>query len=352
MKFIALAAAGSLAFAAAACSKPPADNGTGTNTGSYKACMVTDTGGIDDRSFNASSWAGLEAAKASNSSITTKYTASTAMSDYDPNLQNSVADGCQYVQAVGGLMGDATKKVAAANPKVQFSIVDANNQGLSNVYPIQFETQQAAYLAGYLAAGYSKTGKVGTYGGMKIGPVTIFMDGFVDGVKKYNEVKGKTVQVFGWDKDKQDGLFTNDFVKQEAGKQQSDTLAAQGVDVIMPVAGGAGLGTAAAAANGGYVVIWVDADGYDTTDYKSVMLSTVVKNSKDGVKETVLASAKAPGTMLTGGFLGTLANKGVSLAPFHEFDSKIDASLKTELKQLEADIVSGKIKVTSPAQPK
>jgi basic membrane protein A len=230
--------------------------------------------------------------------------------------------------------------------------VDANNQGLSNVYPIQFETQQAAYLAGYLAAGYSKTGKVGTYGGMKIGPVTIFMDGFVDGVKKYNEVKGKTVQVFGWDKDKQDGLFTNDFVKQEAGKQQSDTLAAQGVDVIMPVAGGAGLGTAAAAANGGYVVIWVDADGYDTTDYKSVMLSTVVKNSKDGVKETVLASAKAPGTMLTGGFLGTLANKGVSLAPFHEFDSKIDASLKTELKQLEADIVSGKIKVTSPAQPK
>jgi basic membrane protein A len=353
MKFIALAAAGSLAFAAAACSKPPAETpGDTPGAGSFKACMVTDTGGIDDRSFNASSWAGLEAAKKENTAVATQYTASTAMSDYDPNLTNSVTAGCKYVQAVGGLMGDATKAVAAQNPTVQFSIVDANNQGLSNVYPIQFETQQAAYLAGYLAAGYSKTGKVGTYGGLPIGPVTIFMDGFADGVKKYNEVKGKNVQVLGWNKDTQQGLFTNDFVKQEAGKQQSDTLVAQGADVIMPVAGGAGLGTAAAAAAGNYVVIWVDADGYETTDYKSVMLSTVIKNSTDGVKTAVLASAKTPGTLLTGGFLGTLANKGVSLAPFHDFDSKVPADLKAELKQLEADIVSGKITVTSAAQPK
>lgn len=253
MKMIALAAVSGLAFVAAACSKPPAETpGGGATTGTYKACMVTDTGGVDDRSFNAASWAGLQAAKAANPKIDTTITASTAMSDYDPNLTNSVDKGCKYIQAVGGLMGDATKKVAAANPKVQFSIVDADNLGLANVYPIQFETQQAAFLAGYLAAGYSKTGKVGTYGGMKIGPVTIFMDGFADGVAHYNTVKGKTVQVLGWDKAKQDGLFTNDFVKQEAGKQQSDTLVAQGADVIMPVAGGAGLGSAAAAAADNY----------------------------------------------------------------------------------------------------
>lgn len=353
MKMIAVAAIGGLALVAAACSKPPANNGTSQNAGTYKACMVTDTGGIDDRSFNASSWAGLQAAQAADTKIAASYTASTAMSDYDPNLTNSVAKGCQYIQAVGGLMGDATKKVAAANPKVQFAIVDADNLGLSNVYPIQFETQQAAYLAGYLAAGYSKTGKVGTYGGMKIGPVTIFMDGFVDGVKKYNEVHSKSVQVLGWDKDKQDGLFTNDFVKQEAGKQQSDTLVAQGADVIFPVAGGAGLGTAAAAKAGNYVVIWVDADGYDTVpQYKDVFLSTVVKNSKDGVKEAALAAAKQPGTMLTGGYLGTLKNNGVSLAPYHDFDSKVDPALKAEIEKLKADIIAGTITVSSPAQPK
>ncbi len=249
-------------------------------------------------------------------------------------------------------MAAATKKVAGANPNVQFSIVDADNQGLANIYPIQFETQQAAFLAGYLAAGFSKTGKVGTYGGLPIGPVTIFMDGFADGVAHYNKVKGKNVQVLGWDKATQKGLFTNDFVKQEAGKQQSDTLVAQGADVILPVAGGAGLGSAAAAKAGNYSIIWVDADGYETTPYKDVMLSTVIKNSKDGVKEALTKAAGQKGTLLTGGFLGTLANNGVSLAPFHDFDSKVDPTLKSEIEQLKQDIISGKITVTSAAQPK
>jgi len=351
MKFIALGLAGGLVIAAAACSKPPADTPPGDQKGAFKACMVTDTGGIDDHSFNASSWAGLQEGKKQEASVDPSYTASNALSDYEPNLTNAVTDGCKYVQAVGGLMADATKKVAAANPKVQFSIVDADSLGLPNVYGIQFETQQAAFLAGYLAAGYSKTGKVGTYGGMKIPPVTIFMDGFADGIKHYNTVKSKNVQLLGWNKDTQEGLFTNDFVKQDLGKQQSDTLASQGADVIFPVAGGAGLGSADSAA-GKFVVIWVDSDGCETTKYCSVMLSTVVKNSKDGVRDAVIKAAKTPGTLLTGGFLGTLENKGVSLAPFHEFESKVDQALKSELKALEQDIISGKIKVTSPAQPK
>ena len=355
MKLIAMAGIAGLALSVTACSEPPATTpGASQSAGTYKACMVTDTGGIDDRSFNASSWAGMEGAKAANASIDISYTASTSSNDYDPHLANSVSNGCKYVQAVGGLMGDATDKAAEANPNVQFAIVDSGSRGKANVFPIQFETQQAAFLAGYLAAGYSKTGKVGTYGGMPIGPVTIFMDGFADGVAHYNKTKGKSVQLLGWDKAAQKGLFTNDFVKQDAGKQQSDTLVAQGADVIMPVAGGAGLGTAAAAAasNGAYVVIWVDADGYETTQYKSIMLSTVVKNSKDGVKEALAKAASQPGTLLTGGFMGTLANNGVTLAPYHDFDSKIDPALKTEIEALKADIISGKITVSSQAQPK
>ncbi|GAA2403166.1 BMP family ABC transporter substrate-binding protein [Catellatospora methionotrophica] len=353
MKIVALVASAGLAFAAAACAKPTEETpGTGTSAAAkYSACMVTDTGGIDDHSFNASSWAGLQAAKAANPAIDPSYTASTAMADYDPNLANSVTKGCKYIQAVGGLMGDATKKAATANATTQFSIVDADNLGLANVYPIQFQTQQAAYLAGYLAAGYSKSGKVGTYGGMKIPPVTIFMDGFADGVAAYNTAKGKSVQVLGWDKVKQDGLFTDDFGSQDKGKQKSDTLAAQGADVIFPVAGGAGLGSAANAGSK-FVVIWVDADGFETTKYGSVMLTTVVKNSTDGVKEAVTKAAGTPGTLLTGGFMGTLANNGVSLAPYHDFDSKIDAGLKAEVEALKQDIISGKIKVESPAQPK
>jgi basic membrane protein A len=242
--------------------------------------------------------------------------------------------------------------VAKANPTQQFAIVDYN-AGLSNVYSMQFDTAQAAYLAGYLAAGYSKSGKVGTYGGLKIPPVTIFMDGFADGVAHYNQVKGKNVQVLGWDKAKQNGSFTNDFVKQDEGKKISDSLVAQGADVIFPVAGGAGLGTAssAAASGGRYNVIWVDVDGCQSAaQYCSTFLTTVVKNIPDAVKDAAVKGAK--GEALTTGFIGTLANNGVSLAPYHDFDSKIDAGLKSEVDQLKADIVSGKITVTSAAQPK
>lgn len=355
MKIAAIVAASGLALFAAACSKPaetPSGGSTSAAGAAFKACMVTDTGGIDDHSFNAGTWAGFDKAKKANGNINTSYVASTAMSDYAPNLTNQVSAGCQYIQSVGGLMSDATVAAAKANPKLQFSIVDSGNGGQANLYPVQFETQQAAFLAGYLAAGYSKTGKVGTYGGMKIPPVTIFMDGFADGVAHYNKTKGKNVQVLGWDKTKQDGLFTNDFVKQDAGKAKSDALAAQGADVIMPVAGGAGLGTAANAGSK-YSVIWVDSDGCETTQYCSVMLSTVEKNMTDLVGEAVGKAATQPGTLLDNtGAKGTLANNGVSLAPYHDFDSKIDAALKAEIEKLKADIIAGTITVTSPAQPK
>jgi basic membrane protein A len=252
-------------------------------------------------------------------------------------------------------MADATKKVAQANPNQQFGIVDSAIEGAANVFPMQFDTAQAAFLAGYLAAGYSKTGKVATYGGLKIPPVTIFMDGFADGVAYYNQQKGKNVQVLGWNKAAQNGSFAEDFTNQAKGKAISDTFVAQGADVILPVAGGTGLGTAAAAqqSNGKYSVIWVDQDGCASAEqYCSVFLSTVVKNIKDAVKDAVIKGAKGEKLDATAGFVGTLANNGVSLASFHDFEDKVPAELKSELDQLKQDIISGKVTVTSPAQPK
>jgi basic membrane protein A len=353
MRIVAVLAVGGLGLAATACGNAPDKKSGGTTTAEkYSACMVTDTGGIDDRSFNSSAWKGLQDAAKAQSTIDPKNVASSAITDYEPNLTNFVNQKCKFILAVGGLMGDATVKVAKANPTQQFAIVDYN-AGLSNVYSMQFDTAQAAYLAGYLAAGYSKSGKVGTYGGLKIPPVTIFMDGFADGVAHYNEVKGKNVQLLGWDKAKQNGSFTNDFVKQDEGKKISDSLVAQGADVIFPVAGGAGLGTAssAQASAGKYTVVWVDVDGCESAaQYCSTFLTTVVKNIPEAVQEAVVKGAK--GEALTTGYIGTLANKGVSIAPYHDFDSKIDAGLKSEVEQLKADIISGKITVTSAAQPK
>lgn len=354
MRIVAVLAVGGLALAAAACSDPPKDNNAGSGSGQkYSACMVTDVGGIDDRSFNASAWKGLQNAAKQNTNIDPKNTQSTAEADYVPNLTNFVNQKCKFILAVGGLMTDATKQVSTANPTQQFAIVDSGAPN-ANVYPMQFHTEQAAFLAGYLAAGMTKSGTVGTYGGLKIPPVTIFMDGFADGVAHYNKTKSKTVRVVGWDKAAQSGSFTNDFVKQDAGKQVGDTLAAQGADIIMPVAGGAGLGTASSAKTSGKVsVIWVDVDGCESAaQYCSVFMTTVVKNIPDAVKDAALKGADSPTTLLTGGFSGTLANNGVSIAPYHEFDSKIPADLKAEVDKLKQDIISGTIKVESAAAPK
>jgi basic membrane protein A len=354
MRIVSVLAVGGLALGAAACGEAPEENEAGgTTADKYSACMVTDVGGIDDKSFNTSAWAGLEAAKAENSNIDIKYVASKSEGDYEPNLTQFVNQDCDFILAVGGLMGDATSKIAKANPDQQFGIVDAKLPE-SNVFPMQFDTAQAAFQAGYLAAGMTKTGKVGTYGGMKIPPVTIFMDGFADGVAHYNKVKGTNVQVLGWNKATQNGSFTNDFVKQDEGKKVSDALVAQGADIIMPVAGAAGLGTTAAAqaSNGKFSVIWVDVDGCESTQNCSVLLTTVVKNIKGAVKDAVLRAANGEKLSHEPGYLGTLANDGVSIAPYHEFDSKVPAELKAEVEKLKADIAAGTITVTSEAQPK
>ncbi|MFD2766875.1 BMP family lipoprotein [Micromonospora eburnea] len=346
--------AGGLVLGAAACGEAPKDENAAGGTGGkkYTACMVTDLGGIDDKSFNTSAWAGLEAAKKANDNIDIKYVASKAEADYEVNLTGYVNQKCDFILAVGGLMEKATKKAAEANPKQQFGIVDAN-PGVDNIYPMQFDTTQAAFQAGYLAAGMSKTGKVGTYGAIPIPPVTIFMDGFADGVAYYNQAKGKNVQLLGWDKATQKGSFSNSFEKQDDGKKVSDALVAQGADIIMPVAGGAGLGTTAAAqASGGkYSAIWVDADGCESTPNCPALLTTVVKNIQDAVKEAVLKAANGEQLAAKPGYVGTLANNGVSLAPYHEFDSKVPAELKSEVDKIKADIAAGTIKVTSKAQP-
>ncbi len=315
--------------------------------------MVTDTGGIDDKSFNASAWKGLQDAKAENSNIEVKYVTSQAETNYQPNLSALVAEKCNLIFGVGGLMTDAIKAAATQNPTQKFALIDGKVDEVPNVFDMEFNTAQAGYLAGYLAAGTSATGKVATYGGLKIPPVTIFLDGFAEGVAKFNQAKGKNVAVLGWNNVTQEGTFSASFTDQNKGKQIADQFIAQGADVIFPVAGGTGLGTAASAqASGGKVsVIWVDQDGCEAaSQYCSVFLSTVLKNIATAVKDATIKGAG--GDPLNGAFTGTLANDGVGLAPYHDFDGKVSSELKSEIEQLKKDIVDGKITIGSASQPK
>ena len=197
---LALAACGSKSTPAASSSPSTAPSTAASSpsaaAAAYNACMVLDTGGVDDRSFNQSSWQGMTDAAAKNSNIKVSYVASNSQNDYTPNLTAEQSKGCSTILAVGGLMSDAVKAAAAANPSQQYAEVDAPSSG-PNVYGIQFNTAQGGFLGGYVAAGMSKSGIVATYGGLNIPPVTIYMDGFWEGVQYYNKIKGKHVKVLG-----------------------------------------------------------------------------------------------------------------------------------------------------------
>ncbi len=188
----------------------------------FKACMVSDSGGFDDKSFNQTSHDGLVKAK-TDYGIKTGEAQSKADADYAPNLENLAKEGCNHISTVGFLLGEATEKAAKKHPKIDYSIVDFGyEKPAKNVKGLGFATDQPAYLAGYLAASQSESQIVGTFGGAKIPTVTIFMDGFVKGVEKYNEDKGADVKVVGWDVAKQDGSFTNDFENQAKGQSLAD----------------------------------------------------------------------------------------------------------------------------------
>lgn len=321
-----------------------------TASAALKACMVLDVGGVDDRSFNQSAWAGMNAAKAANPGLSISYVSSGSQNDYTPNLTNETKQGCKTTIAVGGVLGDAVSAIATANPATDYAIIDGNIAA-PNVYSMEFNTAQGGFLGGYLAAGMTKSGKVGTFGGVKIPPVTVYMDGFWEGVQYYNTVKGKDVKVLGWDEATQNGTFSNSFTDSGAGSTAARTLAQQGADIVFPVAGGSGLGAGAVAqSSGGKLdLIWVDTDGcVSAAQYCKYFISTVFKDIPTAVEKYLAEAAK--GTR-TGASVGTLANKGTGLSPFHEFDSKVPADLKAELTKLSSDIVAGTVKVTSKAQP-
>ena len=370
------AAAAVVALAAAGCgskSTPSASNTTGstgsssqesassggsTSNASFQACMVTDTGGIDDRSFNAAAWAGMQDAE-KDGKAKVKYLQSTTENDYVPNITNLESQNCNLIVTVGGLMSDATDGQAEAKPSQNFAIVDHDStndkthKSEPNVHGLEFNTAQGAFLAGYLAAGSSKSGVVATWGGLNIPPVTIYMDGFWEGVQYYNKAKGKSVKVLGWDEtNPTSGTFSKSFTDTNQGKSITDGFINQGADIIFPVAGGAGRGATASAKGGKAKVIWVDSDGCvsDQADC-SVFLASVTKGIETAVKKVVEDGA-------AGNFKGgtqdvlDLSTNGTDLVYGQQLGSSIPADLQSEITALKGQITSGAIKITSPSQPK
>ncbi|WP_324649706.1 BMP family ABC transporter substrate-binding protein [Georgenia sp. H159] len=320
----------------------------------FLACLISDQGGWDDQSFNQSAMEGGQRAEA-ELGIQLNNAESQSDADFGPNVDSMVQQGCDITVGVGFLLEDPIQGAAEANPDLNFGLVDATfSEGdppepveLDNAKPIIFNTAEAAFLGGYLAAGMTETGTVATFGGLPIPSVSIFMDGFVDGVAKYNEDNGADVTVLGWDKEAQDGTFSGGFEDQGQGQALTEGFIAQGADIIMPVAGPVGLGAAAAAENAGNAwIVGVDSDWTQSTDYADIILGSVVKEIGAGVFETIEEAVN--GSFSGEPYVGDLANGGVSLALG---TAEVPQELQDQLDALQEQIVSGELMVESPNSP-
>ena len=324
----------------AACGEPD-DGPDGDAAGSdYRGCFVTDAGGVDDQSFNQTSWAGLERAEA-EFGVDIAVLESTSESDFEPNIQAFIDQDCDLIVTAGFLLVEATEAAAAANPDQLFAFVDGNIEG-ENLLGLTFATEQAGFLAGYVAAAMTESGIIGTYGGLNIPPVTVFMDGYLAGASYYNDEFGTDVVVEGWDGE--DGLFTGNFESQDDGRNITDTLLQAGADIVMPVAGPVGLGTATAIEDFGEgKMIWVDTDGYESTQFGELMLTSVMKNMDVAVYDAM--AAVVDGTFEGGLYVGTLENDGVGIAPFHDFEDEVPQEVKDAIPGLIDGIIAGEVSV-------
>jgi basic membrane protein A and related proteins len=352
-----------LALVAAACGDDDDTTSGGDGGGGgeeaatdFTACQVTDTGGVDDRSFNETAYNGLVQA-ADELGFEPAVLESETEADYAANIQAFIDQGCDLIVTVGFLLGGATATAATDNPDQNFAIGDYDFSEAAgdpadefpNVAELTFSTDQAAFLAGYVAAATTESGKVGTYGGINIPTVTIFMEGFEAGITYYNEQNSANVELLGWSTADGDGLFTGDFEDQAKGRSTTEQLLDQGADIIMPVAGPVGQGTieAVQAAGGNAKIIWVDTDGcVSVEDACDLFLTSVMKNMDVAVHDTTVAAAED--NFEAGLYTGTLENGGVGIAPFNEFEESVPQEVKDAVDDLTQQIIAGDIE-TRPA---
>ncbi len=337
-----------LVLVLAACATPPTTTTRETSAApaektSVTACLVADPA---NASVNAEITTGLEKA-AKELGATTHVNQIAAADDYVAALQGAVDQGCTVVLATGSSSADPVMAAAKTNPSVGFALVDtlpnvdASNPLPSNLRPVLFNTNESSFLAGYAAAASSAKGTVGVFGAIRVPAVTIYLDGFVQGVEHYNQAKGKSVKVNGWDRERLAGTFvastTDPWNDPPAGAKAAASLDA---DVVMAVARDSGTGALENAKSDGTKVIWSDVDGCQTNaDACEQILGSVIKDRAAAVFEFVSAASR--NRSASGVFVGNVRNGGTRLVGLS------DDALTAEIEDLSAQIADGRIRVTS-----
>jgi basic membrane protein A and related proteins len=326
---VAFVAALALAVTAVGAAKPAASAAPAKAAATpIKVALVTDIGGLDDRSFNFLANKGLQRAKATLGAQGRVYI-SKANSDYIPNLSTAARQKYDLVIAVGFLMADSVAAVAKRYPTTKFAIIDYPAAILKgkpkNVRGLLFAEQEAGYLAGVAAATVSKSGVIGSVGGQKIAPVDAYIAGYQYGAKK---TKPGIKTLNG---------YSQEFVAQDKCKELALNQLAQKADVVFQVAGQCGLGAMSAAKDRGGGGIGVDADqGYIGTH----VLTSAMKRVDTAVfaVSTLVKAGKFKGGVDT---LFNIKNNGVG---YGKISAKAPKTLKAKLDAVVLQMKAGKIK--------
>lgn len=296
-RLMGLALAGVLALSVAGCGgggdAKPEGSAPAEASADYKVQMVTDMGGVNDQSFNQLAWEGLQKLN-KDTGIEIGCTESKQEADYATNLDKAVDDGAQTVWGIGFAMAGAIRDAAAVNPDVHFAIIDnaypekghkddkGNEDGLlDNLTGVTFKTQEPSFVAGYIAAMTTQTGKVGFVGGMKSDVLETFDWGYQAGVAYANATEGKNVQVVS--------QYIETFTDAAKGKAAGQKMYSDGCDIVFACAGNAGNGVIEAAQDADKMVIGVDKDQYDLAPEN--MLTSVMKNVDQAVIEVSTMAA-------------------------------------------------------------
>ena len=291
-----------------------------------KIGMVTDTGGINDQSFNQSTWEGLSALSTDEFEIA--HLVSKTDADYDTNIQTFIDDGYDLILCTGFKLAEATKKAAEANPDQKFAIIDDASIDLPNVACLMFAQEQASYLVGIVAGMASESGVVGYVQGMVSENMNLFGIGFIEGVLSVNPEA--TVLQYN----------ANSFGDVAAGSAAVKNFVTKGADVVYHAAGGTGAGVITGCQENGIYAIGVDAD--QSYLAPETVITSAMKRVDIAAQD--ISKAVKEGTFKGGITMYDINNGGVDVAPTQDL---LTEDMIAAVEAAKADLQSGAIVVST-----
>lgn len=323
----------------------PTPSPTPTEQPSYLACQVTDEAGVHDSSLNQLVRAALMET-AHDLQITVSVHEPATEAEVVDALAAALSEGCNLIIASSPTLAPAVEDAATTNPFQHYVIIDhdyVDDTGTALVYDnltaITFDTSEAAVLAGYLAAALTDTGIVGAFGHAQRPDVTAVLDGFRLGVAHHNAAQDADVVLRGWDGTV--GRFIDGDDTLIGGREVAKTLLDEGADIILPVAIAGAVGTAdLMSEEDAGLVIWLGGDGFEVMpNHRDRVLTSVLRRAEVLVRNII--AADMAGTHRGGRLIGTLANGGVDLAPYHVHEVTVPQALRDALSNVRARLIAG-----------